>query len=291
MRTHSPWEIWVTRTTSQCLVLSASGNRVAVSRSESCQSRCARSGSRAAAERLMSSGAPRMWAKWLGRRSCFRGYRRRPRRGRGGRPGPDHELDRAPGAVVDLGRDEAGMCCLREHIRADGLQAPLELGGEQEVGQLGLVVSARPLVTAMLEVRVVEVDAAEPLGLGGDRHHPAVVCSRSRLVRAKWPRWLVPNRSSNPSAVRRSSGTDSPALLTRRSTGPSQAAAKDRTESRLARSSWRTSVVLGVALAAAQPCRCCARRTRPAGRRQPDAAVRAGHDRHLAGHVGTWTVP
>ena len=61
---------------------------------------------------------------------------------------------------------------------------------------------------------------------------------------AKWPRWLVPNWSSKPSAVRRRGGAITPALLTSRSR-PSWLAAKrsanDRTEARLARSSSSSS--------------------------------------------------
>ncbi len=69
-----------------------------------------------------------------------------------------------------------------------------------------------------------------------------VMAGRRRLVRAKWPRWLVPNCSSKPSAVRDSGGIITPALLMSRSTGcPAQSRAKARTESRLARSSGRTS--------------------------------------------------
>ena len=41
----------------------------------------------------------------------------------------------------------------------------------------------------------------------------------SRPVSAKWPRWLVPNCSSKPSAVSRRGGAITPALLSSRSTG------------------------------------------------------------------------
>jgi hypothetical protein len=64
---------------------------------------------------------------------------------------------------------------------------------------------------------------------------------------------LVPNFDSNPSVVRVSDGAETPALLISRSIGPSQPAANARTESRLARSSARTSVTPGVAAAAALP--------------------------------------
>ena len=46
-----------------------------------------------------------------------------------------------------------------------------------------------------------------------------VTCGSSRLVRAKWPRWLVPNWSSKPSLVRDSGGIITPALLMSRSMG------------------------------------------------------------------------
>src|SRR5215218_2350214 len=65
--------------------------------------------------------------------------------------------------------------------------------------------------------------------------------ARSRSTRspvsAKWPRWLVPSWSSNPSAVVPCGGAITPALLTSRSSGPSWAAANARTDSRLPRSS------------------------------------------------------
>jgi hypothetical protein len=63
----------------------------------------------------------------------------------------------------------------------------------------------------------------------------------------------VPNCSSKPSAVRVSGGIITPALLISRWMSPSQPAAKARTESRLARSSGRTSVAPGMAAAAASP--------------------------------------
>ena len=74
-------------------------------------------------------------------------------------------------------------------------------------------------------------------------------------MRAKWPRWLVPNCNSKPSAVRDSGGIITPALLISRSMGPDQSRANARTESRLARSRWRTSFVsaAGRASAAARP--------------------------------------
>src|SRR2546421_257160 len=68
-----------------------------------------------------------------------------------------------------------------------------------------------------------------------------------------WPRWLVPNCSSKPSAVRGRGGAITPALLISRSISPSQAAANSRTDSTLARSSSRTSVSPAIVAAAAPP--------------------------------------
>src|SRR6476469_2291457 len=78
---------------------------------------------------------------------------------------PDEELGQAAAAGVDLGRDEAGMGRLRQHCRARLVEAALELGGEEQVGQLGPVVGPGRLVGVVLVVGVVEVDAADSLGL------------------------------------------------------------------------------------------------------------------------------
>src|SRR5436305_1502115 len=56
----------------------------------------------------------------------------------------------------------------------------------------------------------------------------SVTCGSSRLVNAKWPRWLVPNCSSKPSAVRPAGTIMIPALLTRTWSGPVQASAEAR---------------------------------------------------------------
>ena len=128
------------------------------------------------------------------------------------------------------------------------------------------------------------------------------ISGSSRLVSAKWPRWLVPNWSSKPSAVWRRGGAITPALLISRSR-PSWLAAKrsanDRTEARLARSSSSSSGLGPVAAAAtsawaALPLsrlrqamhheRAVAREL--ARRDEPEAAVRAGDDGDAAGLVG-----
>ena len=66
----------------------------------------------------------------------------------------------------------------------------------------------------------------------------------SRPVSAKWPRWLVPNWSSKPSAVLRRGVAITPALLISRSRPwwpARKRSANSRTESRLARSSSSSS--------------------------------------------------
>ena len=71
-------------------------------------------------------------------------------------------------------------------------------------------------------------------------------CGISRPVSAKWPRWLVPNCSSKPSTVsRRRGGAITPALLTSRSSGPSNRSARACTDSCEARSSRSTRTVPG----------------------------------------------
>ncbi len=73
-------------------------------------------------------------------------------------------------------------------------------------------------------------------------------------MRAKWPRWLVPNCSSKPSAVRLRGGTITPALLMSTSISPpSQPSANSWTDTRLARSRARTSVCPFIFAAARSP--------------------------------------
>src|SRR5258705_6224900 len=75
----------------------------------------------------------------------------------------------------------------------------------------------------------------------------------SRLVSAKWPRWLVQNCSSKPSTVRASGTCMMPALLIRTSMGPCHDDAKACTDDRELRSSSRTSVSPAMASATACP--------------------------------------
>src|SRR4051812_35640689 len=79
------------------------------------------------------------------------------------------------------------------------------------------------------------------------------ICGSSRLVSAKWPRWLVPICISKPSLVCDCGRAMTPALLTRMWRSPSHASANARTEERSARSSDRTSTVPGISLAARSP--------------------------------------
>src|SRR4051812_33537344 len=76
--------------------------------------------------------------------------------------------------------------------------------------------------------------------------------SSSRPVSAKWPRWLVPNCSSKPSAVVRRGVAMTPALLTSRSSS-STVVANARTDDRSARSSLRTSTSPVIRAAASAP--------------------------------------
>ena len=64
----------------------------------------------------------------------------------------------------------------------------------------------------------------------------------SRLVSAKWPRWLVPICISKPSLVRCSGTAMTPALLISTSMAPSHSSANAWMDARSARSSGRTSV-------------------------------------------------
>ena len=64
--------------------------------------------------------------------------------------------------------------------------------------------------------------------------------SCSPMARAKWPRWLVANCNSQPSAVRHSGVAKMPALLTRMCSGPCHEATKASIESRADRSRGAT---------------------------------------------------
>ena len=81
----------------------------------------------------------------------------------------------------------------------------------------------------------------------------SVIFGSSRLVSAKWPRWLVPVCISKPSLVRDSGTAMTPALLISTSIWPSNPSAKACTEDRSARSSFCTSVSPAIAPAAVLP--------------------------------------
>src|SRR5947209_6432784 len=81
----------------------------------------------------------------------------------------------------------------------------------------------------------------------------SVMRPSSRLVSAKWPRWLVPICSSKPSFVRVSGVAITPAVLTRTSRSPARPSAKARTEPRSERSSGLTSTAPLISAAAASP--------------------------------------
>src|SRR5882757_639387 len=80
----------------------------------------------------------------------------------------------------------------------------------------------------------------------------SVTFGSSRLVSAKWPRWLVPIWLSNPSLVCAYGTAMMPALLTRTST-LSTPSANARTDARSCRSSWRISTSPVIPDAAASP--------------------------------------
>src|SRR6476646_2650214 len=80
----------------------------------------------------------------------------------------------------------------------------------------------------------------------------SVILGSSRLVSAKWPRWLVPIWLSKPSTVCAYGTAMMPALLTSTST-PSTPSANERTDARSCRSSLRTSTSPVMVAAASSP--------------------------------------
>ena len=81
-----------------------------------------------------------------------------------------HDLLGDPVAAVELevGRGVAGVRGGRQHDRTGGEQTALQLGGEQQVGELGLAVGTPRPVALALPVEIVEVDLAEAVGARGD---------------------------------------------------------------------------------------------------------------------------
>lgn len=88
---------------------------------------------------------------------------------------------------------EAGVRGQGEHLGAGSLEAPLQLGGEQEVRELGLGVGARRPVGASLAVGVVGLIAPLRWAMEETVTTRPTICASNRVVRAKWPRCLVPN--------------------------------------------------------------------------------------------------
>ena len=87
------------------------------------------------------------------------------------------------------------------------------------------------------------------------RAGPPASSGRSRFTSTKWPRWLVPNWVSKPSAVRPSGVAITPALAmitSRRSWSASTPSVNARTEASDARSTSRSSTAAPVAAAAAR---------------------------------------
>ena len=140
------------------------------------------------------------------------------------------------------------------------------------------------------------------------RAPPARSSGSRPSVRAKWPRWLVPNWSSKPSLVTwRSGGVMTPALLIRMSIGrPSAASVVDQRRHGVQRG--QVERACRDLRARAPDCGCAARalspfaamRTgmmtsapaagEPGGDHQSDAVARARDDGELAGQVGNGDV-
>ena len=86
-------------------------------------------------------------------------------------------------------------------------EAPAELRGEQEVGQLGRAIADRRCSRA--EAPVGSPRTSRPmrcmceLTVTMRERSVVTIRSSSRPVRAKWPKWFVPICNSNPSAVSR----------------------------------------------------------------------------------------
>ena len=139
------------------------------------------------------------------------------------------------------------------------------------------------------------------------RRHPrapgSAAAAAGAATRAKWPRWLVPNCSSNPSAVVcRSGGVMTPALLMRRWIGAPSCAqrrrrAPPRSRARRGRASPATASPGGcsrILAMAASPLRglrtgmttSAPARGEPGGDAESDAVAAAGDDRPLAGQAG-----
>ena len=101
--------------------------------------------------------------------------------------------------------------------------------GEEEVGELRLPVGGQRNSAARRSGR--RSRSARSGGGAGNRDDagaPPEADRQQGAVRAKWPRWLVPNWSSNPSSVVRRGVAITPALLTSRSIGRARRSAARR---------------------------------------------------------------
>ena len=113
-------------------------------------------------------------------------------------------------------------------------QPPVELVGEEQVGELGLPVRRPRLVAPVLHARVAQRRRArDPVHLRGDRDdrgrpRDATSCGSSSPVSRNGPKWLVAICSSRPSAVRWYGVPITPALLTSTSIGPSRGRGRGR---------------------------------------------------------------
>ena len=71
------------------------------------------------------------------------------------------------------GAGQAGMGCQGIDAGIGGIQPALQLEGEHHIGQLALAVGLPAVITA-LALEIVEIDATEVLGSGGDTDDPGV---------------------------------------------------------------------------------------------------------------------
>ena len=85
--------------------------------------------------------------------------------------GHERVLHDVLGAVLEVGRRVAGVRAGHADARARLVEAALELGHEEQVGELGLPVGAPARVAAALPVEVVEVDRAHAVRARGDDDH------------------------------------------------------------------------------------------------------------------------
>ncbi len=130
------------------------------------------------------------------------------------------ELHEPAAAVrLEVGRGVAGVGGHREHGRARLREAALQLGGEQQVGQLGLAVGRPAAVPPALPVEVVEVDPAGAVGAGGDRDDPSRDVRQQEVREGEVAEVVGAELQLEAVAVRDSGGIMTPALLMSRSTG------------------------------------------------------------------------